>query len=134
MRGKTILSIAALLIVLISSAYVISRVLLIGQFQDGDKNLISTKLDQLSSLVDESQAQLNQTTKFYANWDQSYDYIQNPDPDFINKNFLPVSLNDVKVQLVVFLDPTGKVVDGLSGNDPSETTHNIPEALLPFLA
>lgn len=133
-RSKTILIISAILIVLTSSAYAVSRVLLIGQFQAVDKSLVGTEVEQLADLVDESQDQLNLSVRDYASWDETYAFIQSPDPVYIESNFVPVSLNNLRVQYVFFLDETGKVVDGLGLSSPTEITHRYPQGFLPLLA
>lgn len=131
-RSKTILIIFAYLIVLTASAFAISRALLIDQFQDVDSNLIGDKLDQLVKIVDESQDQLASITKDYASQDDTVAYIQSLDPIFFQSNFLPVSLENLRIQLVVLMDRTGKVVNGLTLTGSSETSR-LPEALQPFL-
>ncbi len=131
-RSKTILIIFALLIVLTVSAFAFSRVLLIDQIQDVDQSLMGDKLDQLAKIVDESQDQLATITKDYAGRDDTAAHLQNPDPNFFQSNFLPGSLENLGIQLVVLADRTGKVFEGLTLTSSSETSR-LPEAFRPAL-
>lgn len=69
---------------------------------------------------------LASTTGDYAVWDDTYNYMQTLDEKYIRNNFLPISLENLQVDYVLFLDPYGKIIRHLYLAPGSNVVEPVP--------
>ena len=109
-RTKTILIISAILVVLIACAYGLSRGMLSNQFRSVEEDLIRGKVNHLSSLVGESQENLDRVAHDFAMVEDIYRFTLNQNPANLKNYLNPQELKRLQVHLVVLSDAGGKPI------------------------
>ena len=110
LHTKTFLIVFATLICLTAALYIVSRGVLFSGFylveQADTKRNVDRAVDAIQSAVD------NLSTKAadWANWDDTYRFINDHNQDYIKGNVQPDALVMLKINMIVFLDTGNHVV------------------------
>lgn len=110
LRGKMLLAMAVgMLLLFILLYFSASKVLLDGYAQlEKDKTII--QLDGAMSLIKEEADQLNHLTNEYGNWDDSYQFVKELNPNYLADNYNASSFANLKIKAVFILNADGKVL------------------------
>ncbi len=68
------------------------------------------QMQQLTRSLNNELDRLNQVAFDWAAWDDVYNYVKHPTPEFAQHQFAPSALKEIEVRLFVVLDPQGKPV------------------------
>ncbi|MHB9111322.1 MAG: CHASE4 domain-containing protein [Thermoleophilia bacterium] len=99
------------LVFLIVMLYFVSNSILMSGFYDVEE--AETKQDVLRAVdtLNDSVAVLNRTTTDWSNWDDTYKFVEDGNPEFIDSNLAPdASWVNNKVNVMIILDKSGQVV------------------------
>jgi PAS domain S-box-containing protein len=95
----------------------------VGQSLNQVKNAINTKVDELSTkLVDWSQ------------WDDSYTFIKDHNKKFITSNLTNSTFSGLKINVIVFVDTSGKIVYSKFINLETMQEQPLPPELVRYLS
>ena len=70
----------------------------------------------------------------WANWDDTYNFIQNSNEAYIEANLYPESLAKINVNVILFIDTSGKIVYGKAIDLQSLEEKPIPKNLTDYLS
>ena len=110
LRFKLLVFILAAVLLLFAVLFFSAREnLLKGYSQlETDKTLI--QLNSAESLLKEQSDQLSTVTRDYAHWDDTYSFIDNPDPKYIKSNLNDVTFSNLKINAIILINLKGEVV------------------------
>jgi sensor domain CHASE-containing protein len=133
LRIKTLAVLVAAMICLTLVLYGISTTLLIDGFKKVEQKEIKENLIRTNSALSVEISQVNSTTRDYSGWDDTYQFIQDQNPEYIEGNLVDETFISLKMNMMVFVNNSKdivfkKEVDLVQGN---ETT--FPEGFLDLL-
>jgi sensor domain CHASE-containing protein len=127
LRRKTLFIVAATLIGLLLLVYIPLRIFLLGSFVSLEQQLLLTDLDRASNEISDDTYNLDLLYAGYSIWDDTYAFVEAPNPEYIDKNFYDDFLADNRLNLVLIIDGTGRVVFGKAFDLESHQSVPIPQ-------
>jgi PAS domain S-box-containing protein len=129
LQRRTILFIGtcmiAQLVVLSFVAYIIQGHI----FNRLEKRFIERSVAELQLSIQEELQRLNREAIDYQNWDESYDFVAHPANTFVEANFQPDSMRNIKVDVALFHDDDGKIVMSRALNADGTVT-TVPQSVV----
>jgi len=107
LRKKTLL-ICLMLVCLLGVLYVFSRIVLLRSFAKLEDQDVRQNLDRAMSALSDDLSTLDRTTGDYSSWDQTYSFVQHPNPDYVKSELL--SQTDLRVNVIAIIDSSGRIV------------------------
>ena len=110
LRIKTLLIVAAALASLIVVLYLTSSSILSSSFAQEEQQDTRQQVERVLNTLSDWQEELNRTTNDYAAWDDTYAFIQDANEAYITANLVDNTFVNLKVNVMFFVDATGRVV------------------------
>ena len=109
-RKKTLIVIIITFIFLIILLYIISRVILLGGFIDLEKKTVTRNVERAVNALQDDYLSLAAITGDWAPWDATYNFVEDLNKTYINDNLQKATLVNLRVNFVIFINSSGKVV------------------------
>src|SRR5579862_123333 len=107
LRQRTLLSVGATLVCLIGGMYVLSSHVLLQNSERLERKESQRSLRRFSDEIDLELAQIHSNAAQWSNWDETYQFVADKNPNFIQSNLKNVQL---KLDFMLFLDAKGQIV------------------------
>ena len=98
-----------------------------------EKNNVRSELQRTINLIKIEQDNLKLLATDWAVWDDSYEFINNPNKKYIDSNFTDSTFTESNLSFVAYVNKSGKVVYGDAFDAELERQVPLPESLLPHL-
>lgn len=98
-----------LLVLVLASALVLSKNLILSRFDQQDATLMSAEAERLRALLDHELKRSLELVQTHAKWDDSYEFMHGQHPDFLRRNIDPDSLQLMDFDFMIFLDRNDEV-------------------------
>ena len=124
-RSKTLLIIAVTSLLLIGALYSISRFLLLDGFIRLEQESVQRDMLRMEDAIQGDIESVDRIAADVATWDKSYEYMENPTPDFLRAEFGEGATSTLVIQqydALAFIDTSGHVVSGLALDPGSKST------------
>jgi sensor domain CHASE-containing protein len=131
-RRKTLLIIGATSLVLIGVLYLVSRLLLLGGFMRLEQESVAQDMHRAESALDDEREALDRIAADIATWDKSYEFMGNPNPDFIRGEFGEGDTSTLTFQhydFLVYADNSGRIIGATGQNPATGATIALPPEL-----
>jgi PAS domain S-box-containing protein len=129
-RQKALLITVVALVGWLAVLYTISSHIVLGRFARLERESVILNLKRAQGALDAKLDALDSKTGDWANWDDAYAFVHGDNPDFVSKNVAPESFEQLKVDLIAFVDTSGHVVLAKAHNIDTNKDIEFPEALL----
>lgn len=86
---------------LLAILFYISNLYIVKNIKQQENNELTSRIELVHNLLQEKINSLNRTTGDWAPWDDMYDFINNPTPEFINSNFDAITASNLQLNLLV---------------------------------
>lgn len=93
-----------LLVLVLSSAFVLSQHLILSRFDRQDSALLNTEAQRLRNLLEDDLKRTLDLVLGLAEWDDSYAFMQDRNPDFIRNNMDTEAMLLMDLDFMVFID------------------------------
>ena len=130
LRRKTYLIVGASVLGLLGVLYVSSRQLLLRSYAQMEERLVHENVEQAERAIEADINGLAASTGDYATSDDACAFVTAPRQAFIDSNFQPESTARLGVQVVLMLDPAGRVVFQRSYPFETEWREATPDGLV----
>jgi diguanylate cyclase (GGDEF)-like protein len=104
--------------------YVLSRAIILDGFTEIENDAVEENVGRAEEALDQEIAAINSTTGDWAYWDDTYQFVQDGNSDYIDANLAPDAFETLGVNIMLFTDPGGRVVFGRSVD--LETLEEVP--------
>ncbi|MDP6716094.1 MAG: CHASE4 domain-containing protein, partial [SAR202 cluster bacterium] len=134
LRIKAAIVLGITLVTLIIVLYLLSSVILGAGFralEDEDAQLNMTRV--ISALTDEIE-DLSTLTHDWAAWDDTYEFINDGNQAYIDSNLVDTTFIDTPLNILIFVDSTGKIVFGEAFDLETEEHVPLPEGLIEHIS
>ncbi len=129
LRIRTLLIIGATLIGLNAVLYSISSTLLLGSWKRAEEQDTRQVMRGVLSVFAQNLEQFNESFNDWAIWDDAYQFVQDGNQEFIQSNLIEPQLAYLRVNLMIFINLSGKVVFGTGFDLKSGKATPIPAVL-----
>ncbi len=129
LRKKTLLIIGAALISLILVLYATASTILLHDFQNLEAQYVRQDVARALDALDDDLSSLDTSAQDYAEWDDTYSFVDTRNPNFVKSNFVDSTFVYLRLNLLVLLDSNGKTIFSKGFDLKSKTEIPIPESL-----
>ncbi|AUI69190.2 CHASE4 domain-containing protein [Beggiatoa leptomitoformis] len=129
LRNKILLAITFTLISIISILYFVSIHILKSNIQEIEQRATEEQVRNLLYLVKYTQKQLYQGVASWSVWDDTYQFINDHNTNYINSNLTPSMLAAVGMDNMLFFNKAGKYVYGIGFEKPVLNLDELPDKL-----
>jgi PAS domain S-box-containing protein len=129
LRKKTLLIVCAALICLIVVLYATASTILLHDFQNLEGQYVRQDVARALDALDDDLSNLDTSAQDYAEWDDTYSFVNTGSEDFIKSNLVDSTFIYLRLNLFVLLDSNGKTVFSKGFDLKSKTEIPIPESL-----
>ncbi len=133
LRKRTLTIIGATLIGLNAVLYSISSTLLLGSSIKAEEQDTQQVVKGVLNVFTQSLEQFNESFNDWAIWDDAYKFLQDGNQAFIESNLIDPQLAYMRINLIMFINTSGRVVFGTGFDLKSQRQRPIPAALKPHL-
>jgi len=109
-RTKTFLVLGTALTCLILLLYGLSSTIIIDGFKQVEQNDVKEDLERTDSAISVELSQVKSTTRDYSGWDDTYNFIQNQNHEFIETNLVNETFGTLSLNLMVFVNESKGIV------------------------
>ena len=131
---KTFFAIGVAFTSLIGVLYATASVILLNNLQQAEKRHTRQAVQGVLSAFTQSQEDLSILIDDWASWDDTYNFVLDRNQDYIDSNLFPAGLLALKLNLVLYVQPSGKITYGTGFDLNAQKYKSIPSAIKPHLA
>jgi signal transduction histidine kinase len=109
-RTKSIVSITVLTLVVFLGVHVFSEYLLLPSLDEVDKKNAENNLIQVAKALNHNTENMQALLIDYANWDDTYNFVQNSNQQYIDSNFVDGTFKNLKLNFIAIIDNNRNVL------------------------
>lgn len=110
LRKKTLLLIGVTLISLIGVIYATSSTILLRGFLRLEQEDSRDNVKRVHEALSEEIAKLSLVTRDWAEWDETYDFVEDANQEYITTYLSDVSISRLNINLILYVHSSGKIV------------------------
>ncbi len=129
LRKKTLLIVGAALICLIVVLYATASTILLHDFHNLEAQYVRQDVARALDALDDDLSNLDTSAQDYAEWDDTYSFVDTQNQDFVKSNFVDSTFVYLRLNLLVVLDSKGRPVFSKGFDLKSKTETPISESL-----
>jgi sensor domain CHASE-containing protein/putative methionine-R-sulfoxide reductase with GAF domain len=130
LRNKTLISIGLTITFLVVLLYVSSRLILLDGFVRLEEQQVRQNLERVLNTIQNDVDALDAGTLDWAAWDDTYEFIVDGNPDYIDSNLVDEMFSHMRLNFVLYIDVQGDLVYGKGYDLRNERQIPVPESLL----
>ncbi len=109
-RNRTILTISSLVLIFILVASYVSNIIILQGFINVEQERTIVTTQRVIRAFNVDKENLDYKLADWSIWDDSYAFVQDHNPQFIEKNLLPLALESLKLNVLIYVNTDGAVV------------------------
>ncbi|MEG4252660.1 CHASE4 domain-containing protein [Microcoleus sp. Pol10D4] len=129
LRRKTLSIIGITIAGLTGILYATSSSILLGSLIKAEEQEATQVVKGVLSVFGQTADDFNSRFADWSSWDDTYTFMQNGNSKFIASNLIPEGLANVRVNIAVFVNTSGKIVYGTGFDSQKLKLTPVPEAL-----
>lgn len=110
LRRKTLLIVGIAILCLNAVLYAVSELHLLRNFQNLEAQYVRQDVVRALDTLSNEFSRLNTIAQDYSEWDATYQFVKNPNPEYIKSNFVDSTFTYLHLNLVAILDREGNIV------------------------
>ncbi len=129
LRAKMLVVVAAGMVLLFTILFLTARMVLLDGYSKLESNKTLIQVNSAVTLLNEQVQQLDGVVSEYAHWDDTYQYMVQPDARYINSNYTNETFNHLKVKAIIIVNPEGETIYKHGFDFTTGKPWNIPKTL-----
>ncbi|NJL43442.1 MAG: hypothetical protein HC935_09375 [Pseudanabaena sp. SU_2_4] len=129
-RKQILLIIFVTLICPISLLYGIASHITLGSFGQLEQRDMRKSVERVRDTLTAEFDNLEGTVTDWSNWDDAYAFIENRNPGFIKSNIVEQTFTGIRLNFIIFVNPSGELVYGKGFDLRKNKEIPIPQSLL----
>ncbi len=135
MRKRILLVIGLTLTGMLAIIIIATRFIILNGFEDLQNDLLRQDVERFLFAVDDDLEGMDGSAGDWAEWDETYDFMEKPDASFTEKNLEGVGVfRNLRLHLILLADGSGKTVYRKAMDPDSGREIPFPEDLEPYLS
>lgn len=107
---KIALLVAVSVVLTTALAVLAARTLMLRSFLEAERADVRAAVERVALALSNEAAALAATTGDYGSWDDTYEHVVSPDPEYVTSNFSDESFPRTRIDVVTILDLQGRTV------------------------
>lgn len=132
-RNRFLLLIGAGLGTLLFILMITARYILLANYEDLERKENLSNLERALNAISQESAKITTLALDYADWDDSYRFVQDGNPEYIRKNLTNENFAKLGMNLIIYLDTAGRWVYGRGHNLERNIEAPLPKSLRSIL-
>jgi len=133
LRRRILLAMVFTLVCLISGLILMSRSLLMADYTRIERKSIEQNALRVKQAFEQTVVTLHERTSDWASWDDTYQFMRDKNSRYITSNTTPVTLQTLTVEMVLYVDPQGKLFHASTINRLPAVRTSSPQSVLDAL-
>ena len=133
-RNKTIIIVVLATISMVSILYVVSQSILLSSFAELEAQDTRRNVERVMSALSNVVSELNSKCADWAEWDDTYVYVQDLNDGYRQANLVPASFINIRINFLLFVNSTSRLVSGMVFDLKNITEMSIPQSVLQLLS
>jgi diguanylate cyclase (GGDEF)-like protein/putative nucleotidyltransferase with HDIG domain len=129
LRTKALIAVAISLVASAALIYGVSDRILVREVLAIESDQMTREVSVLRKAIEREQTELDARAFDYAVWDDTYDFMEDPSPDYIRANLPDNVYESLELNLLAFVRPDGTLIYGRSFDLENGISANLPDAL-----
>jgi len=129
LRKKTLIFIVSTFICLIAIFHLYSQTVLLQSYTDLEDNAIRTNTEQALHALSNELTSLNSYNYDWAAWDDTYDFIEDANAEYIEANLVDETFIGAQLNLMVFANSSDQIVFAKAFDLENEEEIPVPQGL-----
>lgn len=121
LRFQFLVALSGVLLLALCSLVAMSKWIIFPALHKEERGVIAQELKRVERSLSLAQQDLLAQARDWANWDDTYEFVQDNQPRYAEVNFSPEMMEEMRYQLIAFFDTNGEIYF-LSGLAP-DTNH-----------
>ncbi len=134
LRKKTLIIVGMTIISLVTILYAASQTILLDSFVKLEEQDTRQNVERVLSALSSEFSNLDVFTSDWAAWDDTYAFIEDANPDYVESNLVDETFIGAELNLMLFINSSGGIVFGKAFDLQNETEIPIPQSLLDLLS
>jgi PAS domain S-box-containing protein len=129
LRRKTLSIVGIIIAGLTGVLYATSSSILLSSLIKAEEQEATQVVKGVLSVFSQTEDDFNSRFADWSAWDDAYTFVQNRNKEFIDSNLVPEGLANLRVNIAVFVNTSGKIVYGTGFNKEKLQLTPVPDAL-----
>lgn len=129
LRKITLLVVAITMLGLVGVLSLTLQYTLVPRFLADERRGMEADLQRLQGVILNEHAYLGNLVKDWGKWDNTYNFIENGDPAYIQANLNPSTFSGLQINVIAFINRSGQVIYGQSFDLSSNQLEPLPASL-----
>ena len=130
LQKKVLVTLALTMVVLVLVLFLSDRLILLHSMQNAERNKVVENVSRVQNTLNDELTHMKGVTNNLAAFDDSYNFVNNGNAFYIQDNLLNSAFNQYGVNLILFLNSSGKVVFGKCFDLQTQQRVPFPEKVL----
>lgn len=126
LRNKSLIVISFTLLCLILFFYSVSSTIITGGFSQIEEQHVIMNVDRATMSISDDISGLSGEVGDWASWDDAYEFIENADPGYKERNIPDSTFIELRLNLMLFINSSGSIVFGKAFDIQNKTELPIP--------
>ncbi len=131
--NKTLIIIGSTIFIFLSFLFLTSHFIILSGFQDLEERAVKRSVEQALKALSASLEELDATNEDWASWDDTYNFIEDRNRDYIDSNLVDGTFVNLRLNIILYYDSAGKLVFGKAFDHENRMEVSIPSSLLEHL-
>jgi signal transduction histidine kinase len=133
-RTKMLIIITVTIICLNAVLFAISEIILMGGFAGLEEQNTRQSVQRINGTLSDDLSTLSGAAGDWAAWDETYSFIQNANPSYIERNIPNSTFSEIRLNVMVFINSSGGIVWEKGFDLINDTITPVPVSLHEYLS
>ena len=133
LRKKTLLVSGITLILMILIIYATSQIILLSSFDELEEQNTGQNIERVLNALSDTLSDLDAFNNDWAAWDDTYEFIEDGNDEYIKSNLVDETFTGANLNLMLFLNSSGRIVFGKFFDLDDEKEMPIPQSVIEHL-
>jgi len=134
LRKKTLIIIGITLICLIGILYAVLQTITMDSFLELEEQNTQKNVGRAQNALSDDMSSLVTMTRDWATWDDTYNFIENANTEYIEANPTDETIKGLRVNVMLFINSSGQIVFSKAFDLLKEQEMPVPQSLLGYIS
>jgi PAS domain S-box-containing protein len=131
---KTLIIVVLVFCGLYLGLYFPTHIIITDSFANEQKRQATEDMQRVASVLSIDLEGLDNITSDWANWNDTYQFVETPYDEYIKSNLAPLSFIHNRLNVIIYIQPSGYIVWGKSYDPLSNELVAIPDSLKEYIS
>jgi PAS domain S-box-containing protein len=109
-RTRVVIFVVITIVILSAMLFVVLQTILDRNYSQIETDMMQQNLERLTFAIDQEEITLNKLASEWSAWDETYQFVENQNPEYIRNNFVKGTFENSEINLIAIINNSGKVI------------------------